>query len=79
MEDTIDKTELERFLEFTDNFGERQAAAEALGVSVNYIFALRNGKRQITDEVRSAWKRAGGNPDMPESVKVWLENDHHDL
>ncbi len=48
MEDTIEKTELERFLEFTDSFGERQAAADALGISVNYIFALRNGKRQIT-------------------------------
>ena len=72
MEDTIQKTELERFLEFTDGFGERQAAADALEISVNYIFSLRNGKRAITDEVRAAWKRAGGNPDMPESVKAWL-------
>jgi hypothetical protein len=73
MEDQITKTEFERFKEWTDALGGAKASGLAMGLSENYLYSLRSGVRPITDEVRAAWKRAGGNPDMPESVKVWLE------
>ena len=73
MEDTIEKTEFERFKEFTDSLGGAKASGLAMGLSENYLYSLRSGVRPITDEVRAAWKKAGGDPDTPELVKAWME------
>lgn len=74
MEDQItavEKTEFERFKEWTDAQGGAKASALAMGLSENYLYSLRSGVRSITDEVRAAWKKAGGDPDVPEIVREW--------
>jgi hypothetical protein len=73
MEDTTEKTEFERFKEWTDAQGGAVASANVLGFGENYLYSLRSGVRPITDEVRAAWKKAGGDPDTPELVKAWME------
>ena len=72
MEEQTEKTELERFKEFTDSLGGAKASALAMGLSENYLYSLRSGVRPITDEVRAAWKLVGGDPDVPELVKAWM-------
>lgn len=66
-------TEHERFVAWVHEQGPRQNAAEALGLDVSTVFALMSGKRPITDATRAAWKRAGGDPDIPETVRPFLE------
>lgn len=70
--DEKQQNEFNRFLEFTDEFGERQEAANALKISVHYLYALRSGLRPITNEVRAKWQAAGGDPDTPDILRPWM-------